>query len=222
MKKSYSIVLSLAVVLGLSGFGAVSTQGADEDPQLIAVGKKIFFDKNLSVNKTQSCASCHDPGTGFTGPDSEINAAGAVEPGAIPERFGNRKPPGVPYTGDSQNLRYDEVTATWFGGMFWDGRATGETLGDPWPSRPWGLSRIHWRWRCRMTRWSSSGLPSPSMPRISKRCGDPIPLISHRMQLPPTKRLLDLLPPTSGARRSIPIPRNSTGFTTTLKRQTKI
>ena len=134
MKKSYSIVLSLAVVLGLSGFGAVSTQGADEDPQLIAVGKKIFLDKNLSVNKTQSCASCHDPGTGFTGPDSEINAAGAVEPGAIPERFGNRKPPSVPYTGDSPNLRryYDEALGkTWIGGMFWDGRATGWTLDDP-------------------------------------------------------------------------------------------
>jgi cytochrome c peroxidase len=72
--------------------------GGFHDPeQLVELGRKIFFDPNLSVNSTQSCASCHDPETGFTGPDSEINALGAVEPGAVSERFGNRKPPTANY-----------------------------------------------------------------------------------------------------------------------------
>lgn len=99
------------------------------------LGKKLFFDPNLSVNRTQSCASCHDPAVGFTGPDSEINAHGAVEPGAVPDRFGNRKPPTAAYAGDSPLLyydtEYDEGIDTWRGGMFWDGRATGWTMGDP-------------------------------------------------------------------------------------------
>ena len=32
----------------------------------IALGKKLFFDKNLSANGTQSCAGCHSPSNSFT------------------------------------------------------------------------------------------------------------------------------------------------------------
>ena len=32
----------------------------------IALGKKLFFDKKLSKNNTQSCASCHNPRNSFT------------------------------------------------------------------------------------------------------------------------------------------------------------
>ena len=51
--------------------------------------------------------------------------------GAVPGRFGNRKPPASAYAGGSPFLRYDEAAGAWVGGMFWDGRATGRTLGDP-------------------------------------------------------------------------------------------
>ncbi|MDX9841781.1 MAG: cytochrome c peroxidase [Desulfobulbus sp.] len=134
MKTSSAIIVSLAVLTGMHGPGTVSAQEPAE-PTLIELGRKIFFDVNLSVNRTQSCASCHDPGTGFTGPDSALNAAGAVEEGAIPGRFGNRKPPSSAYVGEIVGedavLGYDEVARTWFGGLFWDGRATGTVLGDP-------------------------------------------------------------------------------------------
>ena len=43
-----------------------------------ALGKLMFFDENLSANGTQSCAACHGPEVGFTGPDSLVNAGGAV------------------------------------------------------------------------------------------------------------------------------------------------
>jgi cytochrome c peroxidase len=59
----------------------------------------------------------------------QVNAGGAVYPGAIPNRFGNRKPPASAYAGDSPVFHFTEDG--WFGGMFWDGRATGLTLGDP-------------------------------------------------------------------------------------------
>ena len=95
------------------------------------LGKFLLFDTNLSTPPGQSCAACHGPDVGFTGPIPEINAAGAVYPGAVPTRFGNRKPPAASYGGDSPVLYYDPAEGLWIGGMFWDGRATGWTLGDP-------------------------------------------------------------------------------------------
>jgi cytochrome c peroxidase len=79
----------------------------------------------------QACAACHGPEVGFTGPDAAINAAGAVYEGAVPGRFGNRKPPASAYASDSPVFHLDARTGTFVGGMFWDGRATGWTLGDP-------------------------------------------------------------------------------------------
>jgi len=95
------------------------------------LGKALFFDMNLSdPSGVQSCATCHAPEVGFTGPHSEINLHGAVYEGAFPGRFGDRKPPSAAYAGDSPVL-YMGGDNIWVGGMFWDGRATGWTLGDP-------------------------------------------------------------------------------------------
>ena len=95
------------------------------------LGKMIFFDTDLSVNSMMSCATCHAPEVGFTGPDKIVNETTVVYPGAISTRFGNRKPPSAAYGGESPILYYDEAEEVWIGGMFWDGRATGWTLGDP-------------------------------------------------------------------------------------------
>jgi cytochrome c peroxidase len=95
------------------------------------LGKSLYFDQNLSKNGNQSCATCHDPSVGYTGPDSTLNAHGAVYPGSTPTLFGNRKPPSAAYAGDSPLFHYDENLGSWIGGMFWDGRATGSELADP-------------------------------------------------------------------------------------------
>ncbi len=96
------------------------------------LGKDIFFDQNLSVNTNQSCAGCHAPEAGFTGPLSDINAHGAVYEGSIAGRFGNRKPPSAAYATQSPILFYSKQGGGLFtGGNFWDGRATGERLGNP-------------------------------------------------------------------------------------------
>lgn len=95
------------------------------------LGKALFFDPQLSTPPGQSCAACHAPEVGFTGPNAYINEGGAVYPGAVHMRFGNRKPPASAYAGESPVLYYDELKGAWVGGMFWDGRATGLTLGDP-------------------------------------------------------------------------------------------
>lgn len=94
------------------------------------LGKRLFFDEKLSSPEGQSCAACHGPEVGFTGPDEAINKTGSAYEGAVRGRFGNRKPPASAYAGDSPVLYRDEE-GLFVGGMFWDGRATGETLFDP-------------------------------------------------------------------------------------------
>ena len=94
------------------------------------LGKSIFFDKNLSINRNQACSSCHDPATGWTGPDTEINKHGSVYQGSMTHRFGERKPPSSAYAAVSPILHYDRKVELFIGGNFWDGRATGEKLGN--------------------------------------------------------------------------------------------
>jgi cytochrome c peroxidase len=60
-----------------------------------------------------------------------VNAGAVIYQGALPQHFGNRKPPTAAYAGDSPTLYFNESEDGWFGGMFWDGRATGAVLGDP-------------------------------------------------------------------------------------------
>ena len=126
-KSLLALALTAALVLLLIT-AAASAQVLTPEEEL---GKFLFFDTNLSTPPGQSCATCHAPVVGFVGPDAGINAAGAVYPGAVFTRFGNRKPPTSAYGGDSPVLYYDEGEELWIGGMFWDGRATGWTLGDP-------------------------------------------------------------------------------------------
>ena len=94
------------------------------------LGKSIFFDQNLSINQNQSCAACHAPEVGWTGPDESINLHGAVYEGSIPGSFGDRKPPSSAYATQSPILHFLRKQM-WVGGNFWDGRATGEKLGNP-------------------------------------------------------------------------------------------
>jgi cytochrome c peroxidase len=127
----YQRTLIAASIVGIALAAAVTALAAG-GPGLSPkeqLGKELFFDTNLSTPLGQACAACHGPEVGYTGPDAAINAAGAVYEGAVVGRFGNRKPPSAAYAGASPILHFDGTT--WVGGMFWDGRATGLTLGDP-------------------------------------------------------------------------------------------
>jgi cytochrome c peroxidase len=94
------------------------------------LGKNLFFD-NISSPDWMSCAECHGPDMGWTGPTAGINKHGSVYRGAVPTRFGNRKPPSAAYATLSPVFHYDEIEGLFVGGNFWDGRATGERLGNP-------------------------------------------------------------------------------------------
>ena len=109
-----------------------STIGAELTAKEV-FGKRLFFDRNLSLKGNQACSSCHLPDAGWSGDNSAINAHGAAYEGSVAGRFGNRKPPSAAYATPSPVLHFvREDGATLFvGGNFWNGRATGEKLGNP-------------------------------------------------------------------------------------------
>ena len=123
-----AVILILLLLLPDVSCRMASSSGLTLTEQL---GKKIFFDTNLSSSGTMSCGTCHGSAEGFTGPNIDVNAAGAAYPGAVSTRAGNSKPPTIAYASKSPVLYYDTVHGVWIGGMFWDGRATGKTLNDP-------------------------------------------------------------------------------------------
>ena len=122
------ILVLLAASLVILGIGQARAAAALSQQE--ELGRAIFFDTSLSINQNQSCASCHGSEAGWTGPESTTNLYGAVYEGSIPGRFGNRKPPSAAYATLSP-VFYLDKHGLWIGGNFWDGRATGEVLGNP-------------------------------------------------------------------------------------------
>ena len=90
---------------GLFGPLPEKMPGSDKDtPELVALGKKLYFEKGLSINDSQSCNSCHDLNNGNMGVDHE-----PTSPGAKGERGGRNSP--------------TSVNAGFHIAQFWDGRA---------------------------------------------------------------------------------------------------
>lgn len=123
----------VAVRLAVIAAASLAACASPDEGSVVTLGQLIFFDENLSEPRGQSCAHCHAPETGFTGPDPSINARGAVMPGATAAAFGSRKPPTVAYASASPPLDRIFDGSEWLfqGGILWDGRATGWTLGSP-------------------------------------------------------------------------------------------
>jgi cytochrome c peroxidase len=129
--RSLGLAAAFAAVLVVAGGAAERAPAAPTDSSLAALGEKLFFDASLSRPPGQSCADCHGPAVGFTGPDEEFNRGGGVYEGAVHGRFGNRKPPSAAYaSGPPLATRIEDGETVFFGGSFWDGRATGARLGS--------------------------------------------------------------------------------------------
>lgn len=127
MNSFFRILFFAGITVSLLFLGTASANDLTPMQQL---GKNLFFD-NISEPDWMSCATCHAPDTGWTGPVAGINQHGAVYRGAVPTRFGNRKPPSAAYATLSPIFYFDEDEGLFIGGNFWDGRATGEVLGNP-------------------------------------------------------------------------------------------
>ena len=128
MRSKGMVLVGIAVAIVVIGMAAPAGAAALTAKQ--ELGKLLFFDK-ISEPGSMACAACHAPSAGFTGPNAGINRHGGVYRGAMPQRFGNRRPPSAAYATFSPVFHFDAGEGLFFGGNFWDGRATGEHLGNP-------------------------------------------------------------------------------------------
>lgn len=113
------LVLTLA-------FWSQHATAADAPQSLEQLGERLFFDVNLSANRTQACASCHNPENAFSDP------RGMASPGDDGVSLGDRNAPTAAYAAFTPAFHMN-ADGEWVGGQFLDGRAASleEQAGGP-------------------------------------------------------------------------------------------
>jgi cytochrome c peroxidase len=95
------------------------------------LGELMLDDRNISPNRNVACASCHMPYAGFSGPIPSVNLTMIGYPGTAHFRAGKRTAQRHPYAPFFPVLQYNQQQGLFFGGNFWDSRATGYKLRIP-------------------------------------------------------------------------------------------
>ncbi|MCT7589090.1 cytochrome-c peroxidase [Aliarcobacter butzleri] len=104
-----------------------------EDMKKEDLGQILFFDVNLSKNRTQSCATCHNPNAGFVD-DRDNGVKKMASLGDDGKSLGDRQAPTASYAKFSPTFYFDEKAKKYVGGQFWDGREAtleGQAGGPP-------------------------------------------------------------------------------------------
>ncbi|MBF7066481.1 cytochrome-c peroxidase [Aliarcobacter butzleri] len=104
-----------------------------EDMKKEDLGRILFFDVNLSKNRTQSCATCHNPNAGFVD-DRDNGVKKMASLGDDGKSLGDRQAPTASYAKFSPVFHFDEKAKKYLGGQFWDGREAtleGQAGGPP-------------------------------------------------------------------------------------------
>ena len=97
------------------------------------LGKALFFDVNLSKNRTQSCATCHNPEAAFID-DRDNGVSKMASLGDDLKSLGDRQAPTASYAKFSPDFHFNAKKGFYVGGQFWDGRETsleGQAGGPP-------------------------------------------------------------------------------------------
>jgi len=92
------------------------------------LGKLLNFDLNISPLRNESCSFCHMPYAGFSGPIPSVNLTMVAYPGTYHYRAAKRAAQRYTYSPDFPVLEYNSLQSAFFGGNFWDARATGDRL----------------------------------------------------------------------------------------------
>jgi cytochrome c peroxidase len=102
------------------------------------LGELEIFDPNLSVNNNIACSYCHDPAAGYGNGISILSVfTGGSNPGSVPitvhgaypnYRIAKRNPQSYVYAPYYPPLQYNITQGDFYGGNFWDARATGYRL----------------------------------------------------------------------------------------------
>ena len=95
------------------------------------LGELMLFDKNMSPGRNEACTSCHMPYAGWSGPIPSVNLTMIAYPGTVHYRAGKRTAQRHTYAPFFPVLQYNQEQQLFFGGNFWDSRATGYRLRNP-------------------------------------------------------------------------------------------
>ena len=95
------------------------------------LGELMQYDKRISPNRNSACASCHMPYVAFSGPIPSVNLTMIAYPGTVHFRAGKRTAQRYTYAPFFPVLQFNEEQGLFFGGNFWDSRATGYLLRNP-------------------------------------------------------------------------------------------
>ena len=95
------------------------------------LGQLMNFDKNISPGRNTACSSCHMPYAGFSGPIPSVNLTMVAFPGTFRFRAGKRTAQRYTYSPFFPVLQYNQEQGLFFGGNFFDSRATGYLLRNP-------------------------------------------------------------------------------------------
>jgi cytochrome c peroxidase len=91
---------------------------------LLKLGKSLYNDTNLSINRNQSCKSCHNNNHAFVDPSNANNPKkNVVSVGSIRTETGGLNAPTAAYAAFSPKMFWDGEL--FIGGIFWNGRAHG-------------------------------------------------------------------------------------------------
>jgi cytochrome c peroxidase len=96
----------------------------------VLIGKALNFDKNMSPFQNRACGFCHMPYAGFSGPIPSVNLTMIAYPGSFAFRAGKRTAQRYTYSPNFPVFNFNTQQQLFFGGNFWDSRATGYMLGS--------------------------------------------------------------------------------------------
>ncbi|MCB1874882.1 MAG: hypothetical protein KDH88_02810 [Chromatiales bacterium] len=129
MSNPLNLTLVLACSLPIAG---LANAPVDLPADKSALGRALYFDTNLSLNRTQSCATCHAPEAAFTDP-RDNGVGGAVSLGDDGKSLGDRNAPTAAYARFSPKF-HRNAKGNYVGGQFLDGREAdlqGQAGGPP-------------------------------------------------------------------------------------------
>lgn len=116
-----AIAFGVIVIAG-PAWQAFATRSAAPLTTKEALGEALFFDVNLSKNRTQACATCHSPDAAFTDPRESEGFGRAVSRGDDGISLGDRNTPTAAYAALGPAFHFNEEKRP-VGGFFLDGRA---------------------------------------------------------------------------------------------------
>jgi cytochrome c peroxidase len=131
-------VVAEEAALEAEALAAAKSGTLDPFHQVETLGELEIFDPSLSVNGNLACSYCHDPAAGYANGSSILSIyTGGTNPGSVPitvtraypdNRIAKRNPQSYNYSPYFPPLQFNPTQGDFYGGNFWDARATGFRL----------------------------------------------------------------------------------------------